>query len=392
MTGSGKIEVLEVLEATTGGTRRHLTDLVTHLDKSRFSVTVLCATLRDAGFAHDIERMKQSGVKVSVLQMRRNISPFHDARAMLRIRRRLAGNRYGIIHTHSSKAGILGRAAARGLENISIVHSPHVFSFQMKTSAPARSFYLFCERSAGRLTDRIICVSQSEKEAAVSSGVISPERAIVVPNGVEPFPRRFAQDREDVRRELGADISDCLVGSVGRLTPQKGYRFLLAAARRLLDKGIRAKFAIVGEGELRKNLEREIERLRLKNSCFLVRPDAGMRRFYSAFDIFALPSLWEGLPYTLLDAMSAGLPVVASETGGTGEAVEPGRSGILVKPADGEALADGIARLARDTALRKQLGGNAARRTEKQYTLEKMVEGIQRVYELCVDAKNNASY
>ena len=232
---SGRTTVAQVIEATTGGTRRHLLDLVTGLDPARFAVSVIGSPRRDPVFASDVEGLRLRGIGVTLVPMKREISPLSDLLACLRIYRQLRRSPVEIVHTHSSKAGFLGRIAARLAGVRAVVHTPHVFPFQMDVGAWRKSFYLQLERSATRLADRVICIYPGQKQEAVAAGLGPPEKFVVIENGVRS--NAAAGDDPGVRRELRKRLrigeDQPVVGSLGRFTRQKGYEFLVHAARLL---------------------------------------------------------------------------------------------------------------------------------------------------------------
>lgn len=377
---ASKIEVLEILEATTGGTRRHLLDLVTHLNRDRFSISVICSTLRDKAFLADLDAMKAHGIKVTVVQMARRISPVKDLLAFIRIYRHIKRGNYSVAHTHSSKAGFLGRLAARLAKTLFVVHTPHVFPFQMDVSRIKKALYFRLERLAACFTDKIICVCQNEKDVAVQLGLAPAEKFVVIENGINtatsPTPA--------LREELGLNSKDLVVGTIGRFTLQKGHQYLILAAEHVVKRLPDAKFLLIGNGELRRETEKLIDSLSLRKNCFILSPN-DIASFYSIFDIFVLPSLWEGLPYVLLDAMATGKAIIATRTGGVSDAIV--QAGMLVPPKDVGSLAQAITDLLENPELRAKLGAKAKDVVKKRYRLSDMIGRIEALYESSLDVK-----
>lgn len=380
MTRTGKIRVTQILEATTGGTRRHLVDLATRLDRNLFAVDVVCSTLRDPGFLADIEAMRQAGAAVSIVQMVRPIGPWPDMAALLRLVRHVRAVKPCIVHTHSAKAGFLGRLAARYCRVPRIVHTPHQFPFQMDVAAWRRNVYLKLETMAAAWTSRFICVCEHERRTALERGLASPEQVVVIPNGVElPAPAPAAR-LAALRRELALPHDGLVFGFVGRLVEQKDPLTLLRAMKRVLINYPHATLVMVGGGPLRDMLERHAELAGIGQACRFVGPREDARAFYALFDIVVIPSRWEALPYVLLDAMAHGCAVIASNVGGIPEAIEDGTTGLLTPVANPVALADAMERLAADPDVRHQLGSAARETIAQKFRLSENVQAVADLY------------
>lgn len=383
---SERITVAEIIEATTGGTRRHLYDLVTHLDPRRFAVTVICSTLRDQTFLEDIEMFRARGVQVAVVPMVRRISPWRDAAAFARIYRLLKQHRYSVVHTHSAKAGFLGRLAARLAGIPAVVHTPHVFPFQMATNRCLRTLYFLLEKFVARFTGRFICVCPMEKDAAQQWGLAPAGKIDVIENGIDAASlETLTDERRSLAEHLGFAADDPLVGMAGRFVPQKGHRTLIRAAREVVRDFPKARFVMIGDGALRPGIERMIRRFSLEENCFIVPVRQRLSSFYAALDVAVSPSLWEGLPYVLLEAMALERAIVATAVGGVSDLIEDGRTGLTVPAKDARALADAISRLLARPQLRQRLGKAAAQVLEHRYRLQDMVGRTAAVYQALLD-------
>ena len=378
-----EIRVAQVIEATTGGTRRHLVDLVTHLDRARFAVTVLCATRRDPAFVQDIARMRAAGAEVVPVPMCREIHPLRDLAAFVRLRGLLRRGRFDLVHTHSSKAGFVGRLAARSAGIRRIVHTAHVFPFMMDVSPRRRAFYLRLERMAARVTDCLICVSRQEREVAAENGLAAPDKLRVIENGIDVEEVRSAASAAavtELRRKHGLVTGDLIVGAVGRLTAQKGYRDLVEAAAEVMKRVPAARVIVVGEGELKAQIEEASHRLGLGNRFMLVGGSQSVYSYLAMFDVFVLPSRWEGLPYSAMEAMALEKAVVGSAVGGVPELIADGETGLLVTPKDPGSLAQGIIRFLEDPALRARCGASARERVATRFNRSTMVARISDLY------------
>lgn len=367
------IHVLHVLEATTGGTQRHLRELVLGLPAKAFRQDVAISCRRDSRVAEDIARFRAAGVGVHVVAMRRRPAPLADLAALIRLVRLIGRLRPDIVHGHSSKGGFLGRLAARVAGRAKTVYTPHAFAFQ-NTAAPVRSgLYRALERLAVRWTDRLLACSRHEAELARSLG-FPAERIAVVPNGVEPAPHRAA------KAYSGAPV----VGFVGRLCRQKGPDVFLAAIPRVLARDPETRFRVVGDGPWRGWLERQVARQAWRDCVSFAsggsEQEVACER--SNLDLLAMPSRWEGMPYTLLDALAEGVPVVVADVGGIREVVAAAGEqpcARLVPPQHPASLAAAVAGLLRAPEERAALAA-AGRARAAAYSRAAMLEGTAAVY------------
>lgn len=369
-----RTRVTQILEATTGGTRRHLVDLSLGLDKTRFAVRVICSHLRNPHFSADIERMRQRGVEVEIVPMMRSLSPVHDLLALFRIIRYLKQNPCDLVHCHSAKAGFLGRLAARFV-GAPVVYTPHCFPFLMEVHPFQQFLYFTLEQFAAGFTRHFIAVSESERDTALQAGLCSAEQVTVIYNGVA-----VCETPSEIRVSEVARF-EIVVGTVGRLTKQKGQADLLRAARRVVDEFPQAKFMLVGSGEDESRLRQLTATLGLEENVVFLGEREDATEMYLLFDVYVLPSLWEALPYTPLEAMAAGKPVVATDVGGVREIIADGETGYLVPPHQPTMLAEKICALLRDADLRRVMGARGRERVARLFTLERMVGETERIYE-----------
>jgi glycosyltransferase involved in cell wall biosynthesis len=378
-----RIRVAQILEATTGGTRRHLVDLVVGLDKTRFDVRVICSNRRSPYFSADVERMRRAGAEVVMLPMMRRIAPAHDLIALMRIVRHLRRHPCDLVHCHSAKAGFLGRLAAR-LVGVPAVYTPHCFPFLMEAHPFKRFLYLALEQFAAGLTDHFIAVSASERDAAWQARLCAAEQVTVIHNGIEMSNDQCLMQQD---RSLVAGHWSLIIGTVGRLTKQKGQTDLLRAARWVVEEFPQAKFVLVGSGEDEEKLRRLAAELGLESRVEFAGEREDARSFYAQCDVYALPSLWEAFPYTPLEAMAASKPVVATDVGGVREIVVDGETGYLVPPHQPMMLAEKICVLLRQPSLRQAMGERGRQRVEREFTLERMVQETERIYEMVGEKK-----
>lgn len=302
--------------------------------------------------------------------------PGADARALRGLLGLLRDWRPDLLHCHSSKAGVLGRVAAR-IAQIPVVYTPHCFPFVGDFGPLRRNFALGVERSLGRLGGQIICVCEQERVLAITEHIAPRERLSVVLNGSVPA---LDVQPDPVLEALRGD--GMLVGAVAVLRAQKSLEVLVDAAPLLFARVPQARVAIVGDGPLREELHTRAARLGLDSDprfAFLpFRPPAA--RALGALDLYVLPSSWEGLPIGVLEALACGVPQVVTDVGGSREAVGAG-TGVLVAPHDPLALADAMAGLLEDEPRRAAMARASRVRHAAHFAVARMVEETAAVYD-----------
>lgn len=366
---------MHVLEATVGGTRRHLLDLCLNLPP-RFRQHLVCSVLRDEGFNSDIARLRAAGIEVTVIPMVREIDPLRDWQCFRALRRLVREWKPDIVHGHSAKGGFLARMV-QGRPPYT-VYSPHGFPFQMHTSALRHALYVCLERWAGRRTDRLVVVSEGGRQLALDNRIVPPDRLAVVPNGIRAEDFEVQIDRETYRRDLGLPEGVQVVGTVAALVPQKGLDRLLHAAAALHEQRSAATphFVIAGDGPLRAELECYALSLGIAEFVHFLGHRSDIPQLLQALDVFVLPSLWEGLPYAILEAAAAGLPVVVSDIPGNRDVVEDGVTGRLFR----DDLAAQIAVTLDDEPAARAQGSRLREVIRREYTIARMVEGHVKLY------------
>jgi glycosyltransferase involved in cell wall biosynthesis len=289
---------------------------------------------------------------------------------------------YDIVHARSSKGGFIGRIAAK-LCGIKTVYTPHGFYFLNSGDRIASKFFLSLEQFAGHLTDCLIAVSDSERKEAVKNRIISEKKIVVIPNGVDS--KDFLPDtrvRERVRAELNIAPTAFVVGIVSRYVPQKDPLTLVKAAQLVLTNQPEARFIWCGEGEMQEETKALARKLGIHDAFYFLGFRRDVKDIMNAFDLFALSSIFEGLPNTLLEAMALGLPVVATDVVGSKDVVINGETGVLVPPRQPERLAQGILELLADHQRRQEMGQKGQQAVRNRYSIEKMVADVEKVYQL----------
>jgi glycosyltransferase involved in cell wall biosynthesis len=327
------------------------------------------------------EAVRQRGLGLVALDVvRREIRPVWDVAGLIRLRSFLSRHNYDMVHTHTSKGGFVGRLAARLAGVPVVVHTAHGFAFHESTPACVRRFYSTLERIASGWCDRIISVSEFHREWAIQLKICSPLRIVAIPNGIPECRRTASNVRAELRKQLGVSNSELLFLNVSRLVAGKGLEYLLEAVGLLPSNRKHIRFVIAGEGPQRKRLEQLASRLMLKDRLIFTgfRDDVG--DLLAACDAVVLPSLREGLSISLLEAMAAGKPIVATSIGSHREVAAHAEVALLVRPADSLRLCEAILRLSGDQNMADRLGRNAQAVYRRFYTEERMLRSYRQLY------------
>jgi glycosyltransferase involved in cell wall biosynthesis len=334
------------------------------------------------------EVFRRAGCEIlSSPEMTREINPPRDLVALIKLTKICRKARFDVVHTHTSKGGFIGRAAARLAGVPVVLHTAHGFAFHESSSPVATAVYTRLERLAGRWADRMLTVSDFHRHWAIRHRLAAPERIVTVRNGISHSRLVVTRDRRHVRSELGVEVSDVLLVSLGRLAPQKGLGTLLQALPRLLRRGVRARLVLVGEGPLRHALQEQIAAAELTHSVSFLGFRSDVGDILNASDIVIAPSLWEGLSISVLEAMALGKPIVATNIESNLELLEDGVSGLLVPPNEPERLADAILALALDPDAAFRYGAAARERFELGFTERTMKDALWAVYRPLLEQK-----
>lgn len=364
---SGKHRVLYVTTSTTvGGAEKDLYHLCALINKERFEVAGVISLKPAGAYA---QKLEEAGFQVESMGMGRVPMPWDPLRLAGLIRK----YRPDLVHALMYKAMQLCRMA-RPLGRFKLVSSPHV-NYRSRPGA-----LVALDRILRGADDLAVLESETTARYMAEKLGYRREKLVAVHNALDPEdwnPSRV--DRQMKRLELGLHAMDLVLIGVGRLDVQKGHTYLLQAMA-ALGESHPTHLILAGGGPLQGALEKEAADLGLGERAHFVGEVENVAPWLSAADIFVLPSLWEGLPIALLEAMAMGLPVLASNVDGVPEAVEDGRTGLLAAPGKPEELAAGLRRLIDDPDLRRRLGEGAREKVRREFVLEKMVRGYEEAY------------
>jgi len=331
-----------------------------------------------------VPRAAGYGYRVEVVEeMKRSVLPVKDYRTYHRLVRRFRDLRPDVVHTHSSKAGIVGRWAADAARVPVIVHTIHGLAFTASSSRMVNSAYKLLERQTAPLTTKIACVADAMRDASLAANIGTPDQYVTVYSGMDT--RAFVDPpvpRDVVRRQLGFEAEHVVVGTIARLFHLKGHEDLLDEAPQLCARFPNLRFLWVGDGLLREQFVRRMTDMNLRDRFVLtglVPPDQ-IPQLVGAMDVVAHPSRREGLARAIPQGSLGGKPVVTYDVDGNAEAIVEGRTGFAVRPFDRTALAERIASLVADPARRAAMGTAGRAFALARFDTKVMVDALEALY------------
>jgi len=384
---------IPVMQAITrlivGGAQETVMYIAALLDKERYRVDVLSGP-QTGSEGSLIEELRTRGISLTILpDMVRQISPLHDSLALLKMMRLIRTKRYTVVHTNSSKAGIIGRIAARLAGIPIIVHTVHGWSFHEHMAPWLKKIYTTLERFAASFTDAMVVVTDRDIDKGLQEGIGRPEQYHLIRSAIpldEFDPQRVS--RENVRKELGIPLDAPVLGNVGRFSVQKNPLDWVQVAA-LVAKGMPdCHFLLVGDGPLRPEVEALIAENNLSAQTILTGLRRDVPEMLSAIDVFLLTSLWEGLPRVIPQAMAMQVPVIANHVDGSAEAILHGETGYLCNPGDLDDLAANCLLLLRDEHLRTEMGQKGRAYAIQEFDVYRMVSQIANLYDDLLENKS----
>lgn len=379
------VRVLRVIaRLNVGGPALHVTYLSKGLQERGYATTLVAGDVArgEASMSFVAER---AGVDViSLPGLSRELSPLRDLVATVRLAGLIRRLRPDILHTHTAKAGAVGRAAAllagRARPQV-VVHTFHGHVLRGYFGRAGSLLFRVIETLLARTSDALVAVSPEVRDDLVRLRVAPARKFTVVRLGIDLEPRvRHDDDPAEIRRRLGIEPSRFVVGWFGRMTAVKRTEDLLDALSALRERGVDALLLLVGDGSDRARLEELAHGRGLAKSVLFLGYQEDVGRWYAACDAVVLTSANEGTPVTLIEALAAGRPVVATNVGGVADVVEDGVSGLLVRPRDTHAIAERLALLAADPARRAAMGAHGRRRALERYAVSRLVDDIDALY------------
>lgn len=381
-----KKKILIISESLTGGIRRHLLDYLLYERKHDFEFHLAYGKERaDQVFRAKIKDLEKQGVRTyEIIDLQREIKLGKDLKAYGQIKKLIREIRPEIVHCHSSKAGGVGRIAAKLSGVKEIIYTPHAYILLDPTlSNRKRLIYKWIERLLARWsTTKTICVSHGERDLAITDGIVRDYNSLVIHNGIEIQDERIEDYRGKLRALVGAKEDEILVGAAMRLYKPKDPGTYYEIMRRVLKENENVKCVIIGDSVdgYKEDMQKRIKEDGLVNRFHLVDFREEASELICDLDIYLFTSLYEGLPYSLLEALRVGLPIVATDVTGNQDIIEDEGNGLLYKVGDVKRGVLHLTKLIEDKTLREEYGHNGLKRLKGLFTTNKMVEQIDKLY------------
>lgn len=387
MTGGKKI-VRVIARLNIGGPAIHTVLLSGELNKRGWKDILVCG--RVGGSEGDMTYLAgEMGVAPIVIpELSREIAPLSDLKAFMELFRIMRREKPDIVHTHTAKAGTLGRLAALCAGVPIRIHTFHGHIFDGYFSPAKERAFLLAERFLARFTDRIITVSELVRDEIVNKlKVVKAAKCVAIPLGFE-LKRFLACESLSgaFRKELGVGADTLLVGIVGRLVPIKNHAMFLDVAGKVLarGRGLKVKFVIVGDGECGDSLKAQAKLMGLDGHTVFTGWRRDLAAVYADLDIVALTSLNEGTPVSVIEAMASGRSVVATDVGGVADLITDGENGYLAKSNDPEGFSNIVIGLLADRDMRIRLGARGRERVRVKYSKERLLNDMESLYNDCL--------
>ena len=371
-----------------GGAQENTMYTAALLDKSRYDVEIISGP-QTGSEGSLIGTVREHDVHLEILpELVREISLWKDILSLWKLFLKIKQGGFTIVHTHSSKAGLLGRIAARLAGVPVIVHTVHGWSFHVRMSPLRRWLYAASERWVAQFTDRLIVVAKEDIQKGLIYKIGNEEKYRLIRSAIpldEFNPKRT--DRDKIRRELGIPQDAPVLGNVGRLSPQKNPLDWVRVAAKVADQIPDCKFLLVGDGPLRKEVESLISDLGISDRTILTGLRRDIPQMLAAMDVFLLTSLWEGLPRVIPQALAMRIPVVASRADGTIEAIEHGKTGYLYQSGEIDQTVAYCVSLLQNSGLRNEMGIYGRKFALEEFDINVMIEKIDGLYQELLERK-----
>ncbi len=294
-----------------------------------------------------------------------------------------------VVHTHSSKAGILGRWAAKLAGARSIIHTFHGFGFTPLQRAPVRKIFIIAEKLTARVTDLLLTVAYANITKALSEGIGKPEKYRVVRSGIDPEKFEKTRKIDTIRQELNLKESDLLVGNISCFKPQKGLFDYLEVCNKLSKDISNCYFLMAGDGMLRRSIKRKIEEYGLSNRIFLLGWRRDIETIMAGIDVMVHTAYFEGLPRVFLEACASGVPVVATKVDGAIDVIKEGKNGYMAPAGNTRRLFEFALKVLKNKELRDRMSLNAKKQFKDEYDIRTMSKNLNKIYNEIIQRDNN---
>mgnify|MGYP001590393029 CR=1 FL=1 len=377
-----------ITQSEFGGAQRFLYELTSRLDKEKYEILVASDSGEKSYFLNSLE---QKEVKTKQLKfLKREINPIFDCLGIIELMGLINNFKPDYLHLNSSKTGVLGSIAAfkikalrpKKFKNLKIIYRIGGWSFNDPWPLWKKKIFILAEKITAKFKDVIVVNSKSDFEQAIKLNIKPKKELKLIYNGIDALKIEFLTE-DKARQKLLKKRFDFIIGTIANFYQTKGLSYFIKAAKILKEKFEKEniKFLIIGDGEERKNIERLIEETGLKNEIILAGQIPEARKFMKAFDIFVLPSVKEGFPWVILEAMAAKVPVISTSVGAVPEIIENGKNGILVEPKNPRQIAEAIRYLMENEHARQEFALRAHQTALFKFPIEKMVRETEMLFE-----------
>lgn len=365
-----RICVLHVAEAA-GGVERYLQTLFKYSDKKQVENILVCSQ------NYDYKKFEKLADRLIVLKMAHQINPSSDIKVEKALRKIIKEIKPDIVYAHSSKAGALARIADLGLKN-KVIYNPHGWAFNMQQSTEKKEMYKWVEKISAHFCDKIVCISDAEKESALREKICKPSKLQVIYNGIDL--EEIKNTVTKTRKELNIPEDAFVVGMVGRLSKQKAPDVFVKAAKLIKQKIPNAYFLMVGDGELRDQIEAMIHKFNLDSSFLITGWVDNPTSYMKIMNVGCLLSRWEGFGLVLPEYMACSVPVIATNVGAIPNIVHNQKNGLLVNSDDSDSVADDVILLYNNESLGRKIIMNAYKDVKKNYDIRRVAVDTINLY------------
>lgn len=374
---------LNVLHAITklelGGAQEIVLYTLQNLNQERYNLFLVT---NDKGILMEEAKRMKNTKAFFIPELIRPINPIKDFIALIKLFHFCKKEKIDIVHTHSSKAGILGRWAARLAKVPIITHTIHGWGFYPRQNFLKRKLFIFLEKITAKITDNLIVVSQANIGTGIQNGIGKKEKYALIRAGIKPSLFQDVKvNTVGKKKELALEEDTKVVGMIAPFKPQKAPLDFVKVANQVIEKRPGTQFLLIGDGKLRPEIERLIKELNLEKKVILTGWRKDIPQILKAIDVLALTSRWEGLPRVFPEAMASELPIVATKVDGASEAIEEGVNGFLVSAGDTRSMAEKIITLLDNPEMAKEMGRKGREKVFPEFDIDLMVEKIDDLYQ-----------
>lgn len=364
-----------VTKLELGGAQKVAISLCQKIDLNKFEPFLIC------GCGGILDKEIEGKIKVYFIKdLVREISPLKDFKALVQIYKILKQEKPDIVHTHSSKAGIIGRLGAKFADVPNIVHTIHGFSFNDTQRMLKKKLFIFFERAGAKISKYLIPVSIENINKGLKNNIGKKEQYRYIRLGIDIDNFKNYQLKPLLREELKLQNNDIIVTTIGPFKPQKNLPDFIKIANNILKNNRNFKFIIVGDGDGRKELEGLIEKFNISNNVILLGWRKDISNILNSSDIFVMTSLWEGLPISTIEAMSCGLAPIVNAVDGQLEIIKDNQTGFLIKPYDIKTAVEKILLLSNNIDMRNQMGQKAKDSIDNTFSIDYMIKQHEQLY------------